>query len=180
MIKVASLLLVAELMLAVYKPSSARGQDVPSSLKVPDGNQLFLHAFAKGVQIYRCEQDATDTDRFSWVLVGPDANLYADPGYDSLLGKHYAGPTWESTDGSKVTGIKIQQANAPDPGSIPWLLLRSGSDSHADSGMFSKISFIQRLATKGGKAPLTAADKAHKGEEVHIVYTAEYFFYRGR
>jgi len=177
MTKFVSLVLLSQLVLAVYKPAIVRGQDVPVSLKVPEGNQLILHVFAKGVQIYRCAQDATDSNRFSWTLVGPDASLYADPGYKNLLGRHYAGPVWESTDGSKVAGIKVQQADAPDPGAIPWLLLRSGPVSGTDSGIFSKVSFIQRLATKGGRAPLTRADRAHKGQEVHISYTAEYFFY---
>ena len=178
MTKFVSLVLLSQLALAVYKPTISRGQDVPVSLKIPEGNQLILHAFAKGVQIYRCTQDATDSNRFSWVLVGPDADLYADPGYKSLLGRHYAGPTWESADGSKVTGIKVQQADAPDPGAIPWLLLRSGPGSGIGSGIFSKVSFIQRLVTKGGKAPLTGADRVHKGQEVRITYTAEYFFYK--
>jgi uncharacterized protein DUF3455 len=174
MIKFAFLLIVIDLAMTGYKPA---GQDpvIPSNLQVPAGNKLRFHAYAKGVQIYRCTQDLTDTNRYAWVFAAPEADLYTDARYGQPAGRHYAGPTWENTDGSKVTGLKLQQADSPDPDAIPWLLLRSASCS--DSGTFNKITFIQRLYTRGGKAPKTPADRAHKGQEVRVAYTAEYFFY---
>ena len=175
MIKVTLLLMMAGLTMTGY-PIAGKDPEVPSNLKVPAGNKLVFHVFAKGVQIYRCTQDAADTNRFSWSFVAPDAELYTRADYSGPVGRHYAGPTWESTDGSKVVGIKLQQADSPDPGAIPWLLLRSASDS--GSGTLGKVTFIQRVHTSGGKAPATTADKAHKGQEVRVAYTAEYFFYR--
>jgi hypothetical protein len=152
------------------------GPDVPASLKVPAGNQLFLHVYAKGIQIYRCVQDQKDTSRFSWIFVAPDADLYIDADYKLSKGKHYEGPTWESTDGSKVVGKKLQQADAPEPAAIPWLLL--GVTSVTGAGTFSGTTFIQRINTHSGQAPPMAANRQHVGQEVGVQYTAEYLFYR--
>lgn len=175
MIKTTLLLTIIVLSMAGYTTTGG-GPVVPANLEVPAGNKLFFHAYAKGVQIYRCTQDLTDTNRFSWVFVAPDADLYARAGYSRLVGRHYAGPTWENNDGSKVTGAKLQQADSPDPDAIPWLLLRSASNT--GSGLFNKVTFIQRVNTIGGKAPATVADRAHKGQEVRVAYTAEYYFYQ--
>jgi hypothetical protein len=40
-----------------------------------------------------------------------------------------------------------------------------------------QVSSIQRLSTKGGKAPATGCDAAHKGEKSRAHYTAIYRFY---
>jgi Protein of unknown function (DUF3455) len=149
---------------------------VPANLAVPSGNKLFYHVFAKGTQIYRCTRDKSDSNHFSWTFIAPAADLYTHAKYTHSAGKHYAGPTWESTDGSKVVGVKLQQADAPDPNAIPWLLLHSASTT--GTGIFIKVTFIQRLNTTGGKAPSASADKAHLGQEVQVPYTAEYLFYR--
>src|SRR5258708_3124716 len=175
MLQAGFLLMTLGLALSGYK-TVGKDPVVPSNLKVPAGNKLFFHAFAKGVQIYRCIQDRTDTNRFSWVFVAPEADVYAHANYRQRVGRHYGGPTWEGTDGSKVVGVKLQQADSPDPDAIPWLLLRPASGS--GSGTFHKATFIQRVNTKGGKAPTTIADRAQKGQEVRVAYTAEYFFYR--
>jgi hypothetical protein len=36
--------------------------------------------------------------------------------------------------------------------------------------------FIQRIRTKGGKAPATG-DRQSKGQSIEVAYTAEYVFY---
>jgi hypothetical protein len=149
---------------------------VPSLLKVPEGNKLSVHVYAKGLQIYQCARDITDTSKIKWVFVGPEAILYANARYKHIIGKHYAGPVWESSDGSKITGAKMQQTEAPDPDAIPWLLLSSSSNT--GSGIFSKITFIQRLNTKGGKAPVMKANNENIGKQIRVPYTAEYFFYQ--
>lgn len=168
MIRSESLLIILVSFLLVSQP--------PSNLAVPAGNKLFYRVFAKGTQIYRCTQDKSDTTHFSWTFIAPAADLYKKANYRHPAGKHYAGPTWESTDGSKVVGAKLQQADAPDPNAIPWLLLRSASTT--GSGIFSKVTFIQRVNTTGGKSPSTMADRAHLGQEVQVPYTAEYLFYQ--
>ena len=44
------------------------------------------------------------------------------------------------------------------------------------SGIFSKVTFIQRVNTVGGLAPSTPG--AFDGEIKESAYTAEYYFYR--
>jgi hypothetical protein len=136
------------------------------NLQVPAGNQLFVHTYGVGVQIYTW----TGT---SWSFVSPEALLYADPEYHHFVAFHYAGPTWESLSGSEVVGSVIQ-SDIPNPDAIPWLLL--GAASHAGHGIFQGVTFIQRLYTVGGLAPTVPGD--FPGQVARVPYTAQYFFYR--
>ena len=145
-----------------------RAPDVPANLVVPEGNRVAFHVYARGVQIYTCNGTA-------WVFKAPEATLYADEEGNGIVGKHYAGPTWESMSGSKVVGSRLQGAT-PDPNAIPWLLLKAVSND--GNGIFANVTYIQRVNTTGGKAPATGCDGSHVGEEVRVSYTAEYFFYR--
>jgi hypothetical protein len=155
-----------------------QNNSIPASIQVPEGSKLIRHAYAKGVQIYTCIQDAKDTSRYIWLFTEPRAVLYADSTYHQYVGKHYfergKNPTWEYKDSSKITGIKLQQANAPDSLGIPWLLLKAGETG--GTGALKSVAFIQRLYTKGGKAPATA-NTSQKGKFLEVPYTAEYFFY---
>jgi hypothetical protein len=167
------------LILLVLASLAGYGQSIPANLTVPDGNKLLLHAYARGVQMYVCSQDPKDTSRYVWNPVGPQATLYSKDDYRQQVGKHYLNatsePTWESTDGSKVSATKVQQAAAPDAGDIPWLLLKT--TDVAGFGPLRATTFIQRLRTKGGLPSPGDANIAHKGQYVRINYTAEYLFY---
>ena len=161
---------------AVPAATAAADPAIPAILRVPAGNQQFLHVYAKGLQIYRCVQDQKDTSRFSWIFVAPQADLYTDADYKRPDGKHYKGPTWESPDGSKVVGKKLQQTDSPEPAAVPWLLLSAAEVS--GSGIFSGTTFIQRINTHGGQSPPVVADRQHVGQDIGVQYTAEYLFYR--
>jgi hypothetical protein len=155
------------------------GQDnVPvKALQVPDGNKQLIHAYAKGLQVYTCVQDTKDTANFIWILKEPLAKLYPDSAYKHRIGKHYftnGAPTWQSKDGSTVIGAKLAQVNSPDSTAIPWLLLKIKLTN--GTGVLSGVTYIQRVNTKGGKAPL-AANKKLKGHLLKVPYTAEYLFY---
>jgi hypothetical protein len=139
--------------------------DVPNSLKSPVNETLAQQARAAGDQIYTC-------DGSSRVFTRPDAKLFAESG--KQVGSHFAGPTWEWSDGSRVMGRPVANAT-PDSDSIPWLLLTA--TDHQGDGVMSHVSTIQRLSTKGGKAPSSGCDASHKGEEARAHYTAVYFFY---
>ena len=89
------------------------------------------------------------------------------------IGKHYAGPHWESLDGSKVVGAVKERADAPAAGSIPWLLL--SAKSVGPEGAFSKVTSIQRVATQGGVAPAGAC--AQPGAKARVPYAADYYYY---
>jgi hypothetical protein len=138
---------------------------VPDQLKPSLAEKLTRQARASGDQIYAC-------DGSSWKLSGPDAKLFDESG--KQVGLHFEGPTWEWADGSRVVG-RLVATSTPDPDSIPWLLLTA--TDHAGDGAMTQVSSIQRLSTKGGKAPTTGCDEWHKGEEVRSHYTAAYYFY---
>lgn len=146
------------------------GQQVPSQLQPPAGEQLLLQVHAKGDQIYTCKGDAAQA---AWALKAPDAQLFDKDG--KPFGKHFAGPSWEASDGSRVTGKAVANVPSPDADSIPWLLVNIVG--HEGSGVLSRATSIQRINTKGGKAPASGCDAAHAGAEVRVAYSADYLFY---
>jgi hypothetical protein len=149
---------------------SADGQQAPKELQPPAGEQLLLEVHAKGDQIYSCKADG---GQFAWTLKAPDAQLFDKDG--KPFGKHFAGPSWEASDGSRVTGKAVANAPSPDPGSIPWLLLTVISRN--GDGKLTRVTSIQRINTKGGKAPASGCDAAHAGQEERAPYTADYVFF---
>jgi len=110
------------------------------------------------------------------VLKAPEADLVDGAGMK--IARHYAGPTWEAKDGSKVMGEPVARDNGPDPTAIPWLLLSAKSTS--GTGLLSNTQFIQRLRTAGGKAPADGCDQAHAGAESRVAYSADYLFYSAK
>jgi hypothetical protein len=151
-------------------PFSLVAQQVPQRIQPPATEHLLLQVHAKGDQVYTCKSDA---EQFTWTLKAPDAQLFNKDG--KTFGKHFAGPSWESTDGSRVTGKAVANAPSADADSIPWLLINI--ISHDGSGVLSSASSIQRLNTKGGKAPASGCDSAHLGKEIRVPYSADYLFY---
>ncbi|MEH1866707.1 MAG: DUF3455 domain-containing protein [Nostoc sp.] len=147
---------------------------IPDSIKVPNGEQLLLKASAKGSQIYICKPKSESPEQYEWTLKSPDAVLLNEQGQD--LGKHYAGPTWEAKDGSKVVGKLKSKVNAPQDDAIPWLLLEA--QSHEGNGIFRQVNWIQRINTVGGKAPVEGCDKSSENREISVNYTADYLFYK--
>ncbi|HXY54634.1 MAG TPA: DUF3455 domain-containing protein [Nitrospirota bacterium] len=150
--------------------------EVPETLKAPANQVLLLETQATGVQIYECKASKDDRTRFEWVFKAPEADLFDSAG--KKIGRHYAGPTWESSDGSKVVGEVKARDNGPDPNAIPWLLLSAKSNS--GNGVFSKTQSIQRLYTSGGKAPAEGCKQAQEGKEVRVPYKAKYYFYTAK
>jgi hypothetical protein len=146
---------------------------VPDNLVAPSTQSLSLAVQASGVQIYQCAVAKTDPTKFEWRFIAPEAELFDGSG--KKIGKHYAGPTWESLDGSKVVGAVKAQNDGPDAGAIPWLLL--SAKSHSGSGVFGPVQTIQRLNTVGGKAPADGCDQAQVGKEARVAYQAQYRFY---
>ena len=146
---------------------------IPETLKVPETQVLSLETQSTGVQIYECKASKDDPMRFEWVFKAPEAELFDSVG--KRIGKHYAGPTWESNDGSKVVGEVRARDNGPDPKAIPWLLMSAKSTS--GSGVFSQTQSIQRLYTSGGITPAEGCTQAQVGKEARVTYKAKYYFY---
>jgi hypothetical protein len=146
--------------------------NVPPELQPPEGQRLVLQAIGRGSQNYTCDQ-ATGT----WTFRDPTATLNRR---GSAIGIHYAGPTWELFDGSRVEAAVTVNVPAPNPTKdIPWLLLQS--TEHAGSGVLSTVDYIQRLHTRGGVAPDGGTCDPASDETVGVPYTAVYrFFSDGR
>ncbi len=146
---------------------------VPDNLRVSSTQRLLLETKAVGVQIYDCKASTGDPLRFEWVFKAPEAVLFDVTG--NRIGKHYAGPTWESNDGSKVVGEAKARADGPDADAIPWLLLSAKSAS--GDGILGRTTSVQRIQTSGGKSPAAGCSEAQAGQELRVPYKAAYYFY---
>jgi hypothetical protein len=140
--------------------------DIPRDPQVEGPRIGTVHA--SGFQVYLCIADAKGNR--VWTLKAPDATFENAAG---LKDKHYAGPTWEVTDGSKVIGRKLRDHPSPDANAVPWLLL--AAKSHEGSGKLADVTIIQRIHTSGGKPP--AVGEAKQGDEICVPYSADYVFY---
>src|SRR6266404_529302 len=150
-----------------------RPPQAPEILRVPDGQRVLLKTLGKGVQIYECKARPGDPGRFDWSFKAPEADLTNEDG--KKIAKHYAGPTWEANDGSKVVGEVQNKADAPRPGAVPWLLLKA--KTHQGTGTFARVTYIRRVDTEGGVAPAAGCDQAHVNAEARVDYRANYYFY---
>ena len=149
---------------------------VPPAIAVPAGALVTARFHAVGAQVYTCgASPAGGTTAYAWTLKRPDATLSGEDGHTA--GSHSAGPTWSSTDGSAVVGKKLAQSDAPAATAIPWLLV--GAVSTSGAGVFSNVTYVQRVATSGGKAPASGCGADNVDSETHVPYEADYYFYRG-
>jgi hypothetical protein len=166
-----SVLIAASGLCVACATTPAPTVNMPDKLK-PANESLAMVVPAKGVQIYECREKAAQAGSYEWAFVAPEAILYDDKG--NVIGKHYAGPHWEATDGSKIAGKVKERADAPSPDAIPWLLL--SATSAGKPGAFSKISSVQRVTTVGGVAPKDGCSQPTAGNTARVNYTADYYF----
>ena len=156
----------------VLASCATRPPSVSPPLRAPADQPLLLRAKAEGVLIYDCKM-ALEGSRWEWVLRGPEAELRGDGG--RVIGRHYAGPTWEATDGSKVVGELARRLPAPDAEAVPWLLLRAQTTE--GDGLLGRVTWIQRVDTRGGQPPAQGCDGGQAGASLRVPYRATYYFY---
>jgi hypothetical protein len=147
---------------------------VPPALQAPAGTTLYLETLASGVQIYECTRKADAT--YEWTLKAPEATLTDRSG--RVIGKHYAGPTWEAPDGSAAVGEVKARDPGPSPTAIPWLLLTA--KTNATAGIFADARYVQRVATVGGLAPTSGCAESTLKSQARVPYSATYVFYRSQ
>jgi hypothetical protein len=156
---------------------SSKAIEIPEQLQVPKGQSQILKVAAKGVQIYTCKATTENASEYQWTLKAPEATLLSQQG--KVIGKHYAGPTWELNDGSKAVGKVRAKVDAPQKDTIPWLLLEATTPSQSVStGQLSLVKWVHRLNTIGGKAPQSGCDRTKQNREMRVKYSADYYFYR--
>ena len=146
---------------------------LPAAVQVPEGHKVALETVGVGRITYECRAKKDMAGQFEWAFVGPDATLMDRK--QQMVGKYYGPPaTWESRDGSKVTGTQLAVAPA-SPGSIPLQLVKANPAT--GMGAMQGVSHIQRVATKGGVAPASACDASTLGQKQVVDYQADYIFW---
>ena len=147
--------------------ASAAETPIPAALAAP-GETVVLSVHAEGAQVYECKAGADGKPM--WSFREPIATLLVD---GKTVGRHYAGPSWEHSDGSAVVGKVSASAPGTTANDIPWLKL--DVTSRRGSGVFADVTTVQRLNTKGGKRE-GACDAV--GSFVSEPYSADYVFLR--
>lgn len=144
-------------------------------VQVPTGNRVAMEVVGVGEITYQCNAKKDMADQFEWVFVGPDAKLYDRKG--KQVGKYFGPPaTWESLDGSKLTGAQVAVAPSAS-GNIPNQLVKA--NPAMGSGAMSGVTYIQRVNTVGGVAPGSACAASNMGTKQVVKYQADYIFYKG-
>jgi len=148
---------------------SARAAEtsIPDALAAP-GETTVLTMHAEGAQVYECK--AGPDGKLAWAFREPVATLLVD---GKTVGRHYAGPNWEHSDGSAVVGKVAASVPGATPNDIPWLKL--DVISKRGSGVLSAVTTAQRINTQGGKLE-GACDNA--GTYRSAPYSADYVFLR--
>ena len=163
---------IATLVLLSGCATTMKTPEVPAAIAVPAGNKVVMSTLGIGELTYECRIKANTTDAFEWVLAGPEAMLYNSK--KVVVGKYYKGPTWESNDGSKVTGKQL--AISPNPGSIPLQLVQA--NPAMGNGVMTGVTYIQRLNTVAGLAPSAPCAASTLGTKEKVNYQADYIFYK--
>jgi hypothetical protein len=154
------------IMVAVFHGNYAAAQ-VPAAIAA-SGETTIATYHAEGAQIYECK---TGSDgKLGWAFREPIATLLLN---DKTVGRHYAGPTWESVDGSTVTGKEVGHAPGRTANDVPWLKL--DAVSRRGSGTFADVITVQRINTNGGAAQGVCGQS---GAFHSVPYSADYIFLR--
>ncbi|PDT90864.1 hypothetical protein CO669_07785 [Bradyrhizobium sp. Y36] len=139
---------------------------VPKEISA-DGT-VVASLLAEGAQTYECK--AGSDGKLVWTFREPIATLISD---GTTVGRHYAGPVWESVDGSAITGKVVASAPGATPDDIAWLKL-SVVSARGD-GVFSKVTTVQRIETHGGAVQGSCE---RTGTALVAPYSATYVFVR--
>ena len=154
-------------------PAAFAQTGLPDTIKVPDGHKVAMETTGVGEITYECRDKANMAGQTEWVFVGPKAVLNDRAG--KQVGTYFGPPaTWQAKDGSKVTGTQLAVAPS-SPGNLPYQLVKANPAE--GKGAMSDVSYIQRVALKGGVAPSAECTAADKGKQEVVKYQADYIFW---
>jgi hypothetical protein len=159
--------------LLVTVPAAYAQTDLPDTIRVPDGHKIALETVGTGEITYECRDKANAIGQTEWTFVGPKAVLNDRNGIQ--VGTYFGPPaTWQAKDGSKITGTQL--AVAPSgTGDLPYQLVKANPAE--GKGAMNGVSYIQRVAIKGGVAPMTECSAANTGKREVVKYQADYIFW---
>lgn len=147
---------------AIGAPAYTQG---PSVIDAP-GETIIAKLHAEGAQIYECKRDAGGM--LAWQFREPIATLLLD---GVTVGRHYAGPSWDHSDGSGITAKAVADAPGKTARDIPWLKLEV--TAHHGNGALSKVTTVQRINTQAG---VIKDSCAKAGAYATTPYSADYIF----
>ena len=153
--------------MAISVVNASAQTPVPAAIAAP-GETIVLTVHAEGAQVYECKAGADG--KLAFAFREPIATLIVD---GKTVGRHYAGPNWEHSDGSAVTAKAAGNAPGATSDDIPWLKLEV--TANRGSGTLSNVTTVQRINTKGGKLE-GPCEKA--GTFKSAPYAADYVFLR--
>jgi hypothetical protein len=145
--------------------AAAAEAPLPDAIAAP-GETVVLTLHAEGAQVYECKPGADGKP--AWAFREPIATLMLD---GKTVGRHYAGPSWEHSDGSAVVGKLAASVPGKMPEDIPWLRLDVAS--RRGNGVLAGVTTVLRINTKGGKLE-GVCDQA--GSYLNVPYSADYVF----
>jgi hypothetical protein len=156
-------------------PMASSQSGLPDPIKVPAGNRLAWETTTAGGEItYECRDKASAPGQTEWVFVGPKAVLTDRAG--KAVGSYYGPPaTWEALDGSRLTATQLAVAPA-GAGNLPYQLVKANPAT--GSGALVGVTYIQRVALKGGVAPAAECNAAKRGQRETVAYQADYLFWK--
>ena len=173
---VATLMITGGIVLILATQAAHAQSAVPDAVKVPDGHSVMLETVGVGQITYECRDKANAPGQTEWTFVGPKAVLNDRAG--KQVGDYFGPPaTWQAKDGSKVTGTQLAIAPAAK-GDLPYQLVQANPAE--GKGAMNGVSYIQRLATRGGVAPASACSMQNKGEKKIVEYQADYIFWAAK
>ncbi|AZE89620.1 DUF3455 domain-containing protein [Pseudomonas orientalis] len=168
---VKALLCLTGLLIAAQSAFAQTG--VPDGIRVPDGHKVTMETTGVGEITYECRDKANAVGQTEWTFVGPKAVLNDRSG--KAVGSYFGPPaTWQARDGSKITGTQLAVAPS-SPGNLPYQLVKANPAE--GKGAMSGVTYIQRVALKGGVAPGTPCTVSNKGQQEKVKYQADYIFW---
>ena len=150
---------------------------LPEAVKVPTGHRVAWETVGVGEITYECRAKAGMVDAFEWAFVGPRAELRSRQG--RVVGSYFGPPaTWAAQDGSSLTGAQLALAPGGS-GHIPMQLVKANPARLVDGkGDLQGVSYIQRVATRGGVAPAQVCGSSSLGQRQIVQYQADYIFWK--
>jgi hypothetical protein len=163
------------LVLTCFSPAVAMADSAPDAVKVPAGNKMVLKTTTTSGKItYQCKDKKDAPGEVVWIFSGPSATLNDESGKE--IGLYFGPPaTWGGNDGSKITGDQLA-VSPGGAGNIPLQLVKANPSSAP--GIMEGVTYIQRLATKGGVAPSSPCNADNKDRKEIVEYTADYLFWK--
>jgi Protein of unknown function (DUF3455) len=153
-------------------------RELPAAIQVDEtAHREVARRLGAGVQVYDCNPDSG-----IFKFREPQANLY-DLKTFAQRGIHFVGPEpktaqWADADGSRIVARVVAAVDAPAPTDpskdIQWLKVEAFQNF--GTGVFSEVTFIQRVLTHGGQAP----PACNKHTTVSTPYTTLYVFWARR